>query len=178
MTSLSDLSGWAGRIIENMPSGATTVGRIASWLQNNIYRVNTTLVQFPEDSFYWSGDYLVPDMNMNISGIYEEMYYCDYMRKQAMNLVGAAAYDWSEIQGEDQGTIRRVSKNEQAKTYRTLCKDCEENIASLINWYNTTYSTGELACQVLYSERLSGSNTGLLPLLPPSYLYSYNTIWT
>jgi hypothetical protein len=113
-------------------------------------------------------------MTQNVSGIYTEMYYCYYYNKQANKNLGASAYDWTEIQGDEQGTIRKVSKNEIAKTFRSLSKDCRENLDKLTDWYAENESP-VIPTQVLYGDRFGGSNFDLLP--PPDCISSCNFIW-
>jgi hypothetical protein len=175
MTS-TELSGWAYRIQGNLEDSTVSVGMIISWLQNNLYKINISLPVPVEYSI--SGDSIAPDMTSAISGIYEEMYYCDYMKKKCRMSLGAASYDWVEVDGADQGRIRRVSKNEQAKTWRTLYQDCEKRIDELIKWYEDTYSEYPMADQILYNERCSVSEGGLQVFVPPYQLISpYNSVW-
>lgn len=161
---------WAGLILESLGDEITPTGSVATWLKSNLGILNLRL----EEAFYLSGDCILPEMNQNISGIYTEMYYCFYYNKLANKNLGAAAYDWTEIAGDEQGTIRKVSKNEVAKTYRLLSKDCREGLDTLTNWFKGTKEAG-LPTQVLYGDRFGGSNFGLLP--PPSCYSQCNFIW-
>jgi hypothetical protein len=175
MTS-AQVSGWAYRIHGNLEDATVSVGMIVSWMQNNLFKINTSL-PVTED-FVLSGDSIVPEMSQAVSGIYEEMYYYDYMARKARLCLGAAAYDWVEFNGEDQGTVRRVSKNEQAKTWRLLAQDAEKKIKELVIWYEDTYLEYPMADQVLYNDRFSNSEAGLQCFIPPDYLYSTNnTVW-
>lgn len=172
MTSFSDLSGWAGRILENLSDTGTPTGRVVTWMTSNLYKLNIVL----DTGYSVSGEYIVPEFTTNVSGMYEEMYYCDYWNKKANEMLGAASYDWVEMEGADQGRIRKVSRNDTAKTYMSLAKDCRERLTSLISWYmgNQYPITPD---QVLFNDRIGGAEWGLL--FPPSCDYSsHNTIWS
>ena len=172
MASPSQLSGWAGRILESLDETGISTGRVVTWLQNNLYRVNNAL----STGFYTEGGYILPDMTMNESGIYEQMYVCDYYSKKANLALGAFAYDWTEIRGEDQGSIRRVSKNEVAKSYQAQAKECKVDLKELINWYQEQDQT--LVAQLLYSDRGQFADGGLMDYCqPPTHLYNNSTIW-
>lgn len=173
----AETSGWAYRIHGGLEDSSISPGMIASWLQNNLYKLNISLPLVTGYELV-SGNTIIPDMPQVISGIYEEMYYCDYMQRKARISVGAAAYDWVEMEGQDQGRIRRVSKNEQAKSWRALYQDCQKRVEDLINWYEETYSEYPMADQVLYNDRDSVSEYGLQPFCPPDYLISSrNSVW-
>jgi len=162
---------WAGLILDSLGDTTTPTGSVSTWLKTNLGQLNLRL----GEGFSLSGDCIIPDMSQNVSGIYTEMYYCYYYNKQAGKNLGAAGYDWTEINGDEQGTIRRVSKNEIAKTFRTLSKDCRENLDKLTEWYNNSKSTNIFSSQVLYGERFGGANYDLLP--PPAWIGDINFIW-
>lgn len=171
MISSSDLSGWVQRIHESWGQTGIPTSRGVSWMQVNLSKLNVTL----GTGFYISGDYIVPDMSFNVSGIYEEMYYCDFLNKKASENLGAASYDWTEISGEDQGTIRRVSKNEVAKTYNQMSKECKERLSKLVEWYMSLSTSYAGAYQVLYNDRGTVADFGLMPFdAPPTDYYSDN----
>lgn len=168
----SEISGWAGRILESLDETVLTTGRVVSWLQNNLYQINLAL----GTAFYTQAGYIEPSMYPTESGIYEQMYICDYYTKKANAALGANSYDWTEIAGDKQGTIRRVSKNEVAKTYRTQSTDCKTSLKELILWFQEQDIT--LASQILYNDRGEVSNDGLIPLCyPPAEYYCTSTVW-
>lgn len=173
MPSPSELSGWAGRILDSLDETTVTTGRVVTWLQNNLYQLNLAI----ETEFYVEDGYILPDMIATESGIYEQMYICDYFSKKANANLGANAYDWTEIDGDKQGKIRRVSKNEVAKTYRALGTDCKEQLKKLIDWAQEQDLV--LAGQILYNDRGEIAQGGLIcECSPPTDLVScYSTIW-
>lgn len=172
----SELSGWAGQILESLSESGTTTGSVVTWLRGNIGTLNTYL----KTSYINSGDCITPDFDMASSGVYTEMYYCYYLSRKASYSLGAMSFDWQEIRGEEQGSIKRVSNNERAKTYRQLAKDCDERLKKLIDWYN--YDNNSPApSQVLYNQRAGVADSGLRDpgyYYPPANYYSeYNFIW-
>ena len=172
MTSPSQLSGWAGRILETLDETGISTGRVVSWFQNNLYRINSSL----STEFYVDSGAIEPDMTMNQSGIYEQMYICDYYSKKANSALGAFAYDWTEIRGEDQGSIRRVSRNEVAKTYQSMAKECKADLNNLILWYEEAQAI--VLGQILLNDRGQIGDGGLMAYhQPPTNYYDNSTIW-
>lgn len=163
---------WAGLILESLDDTTTSTGSVVTWLRNNLGALNLRLQT--EFVISGSGYCIEPEMSQIVSGIYVEAYYCYYYNKMANKNLGAAAYDWTEIAGEEQGTIRRVSKNEVSKTYRLLAKDCRERLDELTKWYGENISP-ITPSQVLYGSRAGGSNFDLLP--PPYCISTNNPIW-
>ena len=161
---------WAGLILESLDDTVTPTGSVSTWLKSNLGYLNLRL----SEQFTISGDCVVPEMSQNVSGIYTEMFYCYYYNKQANKNLGASAYDWTEIVGEDQGAIRKVSKNEVAKTYRSLSNDCKVRLDQLTKWYNEAKDP-IIPTQILYGDRFGGANFDLLP--PPASISSCNFIW-
>jgi hypothetical protein len=172
MTCEPELSGWASGILDGLGETGYSVGSVVTWLETHLGSLNLALrTSFVIDS---SGC-ISGDMDQAHSGIYTEMYLCDYYRKKANENLGASAYDWTFIEGEDQGTIRRVSKNEVAKTYMQLRKDCKDQVDHLIQWYHSEYLPNT-ACQVLYNQRVAVTATALT-CPPTSYYAPTNYIW-
>lgn len=173
-----DLEAWAGRIYANLPeSGLSTSGAILNFLQYNSYRLNAAF----GTSYVFDGSGIDPTISPNHSGIYEEQFWCQLMRKQATLFVGANAFSLDLVESELQDVSRQrfVSRNERAKTYRSLAKDCDENIKLLIEEIDDADSTGPLAAQILYSDRTNmqlGDNQGYCPewgTFSPN-----NTVWS
>jgi hypothetical protein len=152
MITIEQQSGWAGNLLEFTDDQSTPTGTVVTWIQSNLGLFGSYIdVPFTLDE----ESSIEPEMTPVQSGLYNEMYLCYHLNKQARKLVGAMAYDWIEIDGEDQGKVRRVSNTEKGKFYRTLAKDCSENFNSLIK----TYKGGNYAIprQSLFSERSNSS---------------------
>lgn len=121
---LSGFSGLAAFTLEQLdnPTGIST-GSMINWFMYNVGTLNSLF----QTNYTISGSFTNPDLDFAGSGFYSKLYICQYYDKQARINLGAAAYDWSEIREGDSVT-RRVSKNEQAKVYLSLSKDCKEEV--------------------------------------------------
>ncbi len=174
MTCAAELNVWAERLLESLDETGVTTARVVTWFQNNLYKLNLSL----GTSFYTESGCLLPELTLNQSGIYETIYICEYFHRKANANLGAAAWDWTEIEGDKQGKIRRVSRNEIAKNYRTLANDCKVSLAELIKAYNEGDGV-TLAGQVLYGDRGQVADHGLMHLDDPisEYRSPYSTVW-
>ena len=145
MTSSLDLSGWAGDIISYMSLSGVTTGSVASWLRSNVGNLNLVT----RSSYETSGDNaIIPDMSGNAIFVYSKMYECNYLAQESRKASLLGYSDWVEIQGEDQGSIRKVSKSEISKNLLALSKQCKEELGELISEYNNS-NGGNLPYQVL-----------------------------
>jgi hypothetical protein len=117
-------SGLAGFTIEQLgdPTGLTT-GNVVNWFKYSLGTLNSVF----QVNYQPSGEFTTPYLDYAASGFYSKLYICQYLNKQAQQNLGAAAYDWSEIR-EGDSTVRRVSKNEQAKVYSQLSKECRSEV--------------------------------------------------
>lgn len=175
MTTIEQLEAWAARILSGLGDTTTPQSNVVSWLQYNLPKLNLSI----DTNFSLVGSGLIdPDMTFNQSGIYEEMFYCDYLRKRSMSLLGGADFkDIVEVDGDEQGRVRWVSASERAKTYKTLANDCTTSLSDLIKWYLS--SSGATCYQILYNLRDDPAGYGLKEFSPPGSFYrSYNSIWS
>jgi hypothetical protein len=131
MYSSLDLSGWAGEILEEYGYSGVTTGSVVSWLENNVGALNVAL----EENYYYITGIILPEMNQPATVVYTKMYECSYLAKQARQASYLGMSDWIEIEGQDQGKIRKVSKTEAAKELRGLSNDCKSELAALIKGY-------------------------------------------
>lgn len=171
----AQISGWASEIRDNVGDTGISVAQVSTWLKTNLRKLNLTI----NSEFYFDTgvQMILPDMEMNQSGIYEEMYYCNYLDRKVNENLGAASYEWIEIQGEDQGKIRRASRTDSSKIYASQAKECQARMEKLITWY-FNISNPMTPLQVLYNERLSNNEYGLL--YPPEEfeVRSSNSVWS
>ena len=174
MISPTQLSTWADRLLDSLDETGIPNSWVVTWFQNNLYKLNSALgTGFITNS---SG-YIEPDMNQFESGIYEQQYFCQYYKKKANANLGASAWDWTEIRGEDQGSIRKVSKNEVAKTYMQMSKDCELSLSQLIEWYQS--NNASVAAQILLGDRgdIAAGDMMYLCQPPNQYIDYHSTVW-
>ncbi len=167
MPSSTDLSGWAGDIIESMELSGVLTGSVVSWLENNIGSLNLAL---REEYGLISGQ-ILPEMSVNAMAIYTQMYECYYLAKEGRRSAQLGFDDWVEIDGEEQGRIRKVSKSELSKNFISMAKECQENLKNLTKWYVHEGGNGEnpsrLPLQVIGDQAFKCS-------IPPSYLSQSN----
>lgn len=175
MTSPAALSTWADRILDSLDETGISNASVVTWMQNNLYRLNLAV----GTGFVCnSSGYIEPDMNQYESGIYEQQYFCYYYKKKANQFLGAAGYDWTEIRGEQDGSIRKVSRNEIARTYMTSAKTCQDSLAELIKWYQE--QDVMLMGQILLGDRgdLAAGDQLSYGQPPTQYIPSTSTIWS
>jgi hypothetical protein len=144
-----DLTAWAGRILENLQSGTSTTGQIVSWLQYNPYRLNAAF----GTNYALSGSGITPTITRDHSGIYEGIFTCYYLNKRAMDTLGVAEFDLVESEMNQQGRMRFVSKNEKAKTFRSLARDCDIRLADLIKKIDDDQGGFPLSAQIIFGDR-------------------------
>ncbi len=145
MSSSLNLSGWAGDIIESLDLSGITTGSVASWLRTNVGSLNLVT----RSEYETSGDNaIIPEMSGNVIYLYSKMYECNYLSQESRRASLLGYNDWIEIQGEDQGSIRKVSKSEISKNLLALSKLCKEELAVTIKEYNNT-NGGNLPHQIL-----------------------------
>lgn len=168
MPSSTDLSGWAGEIIDSMALSGVTTGSVVSWLENNVGTLNLYLQT--TGYYLYSGD-ILPEMTINAMAIYTQMYECYYLSKEARYAAQLGYNDWVEINGEDQGSIRKVSKSELSKNLSSLAKDCNARLNDLLDWYleeGGNGNAGRIPLQVL------GDQGNYSCSIPVGYLSSSN----
>jgi len=124
-------SGWAGDIIESLQDTALSTGSVVGWLRSNLGHLNLLI----RSSYILEEEDIVPEMTDIQSGIYNELYWCFWLKRKAKNTLGAANYDWIEISGAEQGTVRKVSDTQKAVTFQSMARDCDENLKNLIKQY-------------------------------------------
>lgn len=144
MASSLDVSGWAGEVISYLDLSGVTTGSVAAWMRSNVGNLNLTI----REEFSVSGsNAIVPEMSQSEIAIYSKMYECSYLTSESRRAAQLGYKDWVEIKGDDQGSIRKVSKSELSKNLISLSRICKEDFNSLVNEYIT--SSGNLPFQVL-----------------------------
>lgn len=158
--SLVEQQVWASQLLESLDDSTTSSGTTVAWLQANLGLLNTAL----KTNYSLSGDSIVPGMYAVESGIYNEFYYCWWLRKKARTMVGSMDIDWTEMRGDDQGAVKRVSNTQKSTTYQALAKDCDANLKDLIK----EYSGGVYAMprQITFNDRHSAPHDIICTYLP------------
>lgn len=110
----------------------TSVVKILEWLKANLGQLNDLI----SSSYEIVGNDAVPELGLDESAIFGNIYLMNYYQRQQKNNLGASSYDtdWSEIVEADT-RIRRVSKNELAKNYRLLSNDIRDYLYKISEYY-------------------------------------------
>lgn len=129
---------WAVELLSGVGDSTSSTLSVVLWLRSNLGLLNQSL----STDFQISGDnYIVPEFTNIQSGIYNEFFICNWLRKKSIKTLGAMEFDWIEMEGEDQGKIKRVSHTQKAAVYQNMAKDCDVFIKDLIK----TYRGGDFA---------------------------------
>lgn len=129
----TDIGLYASGTFEGLgsPSGlGISVSWISGWFAGNVGRLNVLI----ETNYQTVSGFIIPALSNVEVAIFDEMFANNYYTRLMSNNLGASAYDWSEV-SEEGSTVRRVSKNEIAKTYMQLVKNTDENIKDLVGHY-------------------------------------------
>jgi hypothetical protein len=122
----------ADEIISDLDNDSSlSTSYVATWVRNNVGKVNNligTSFDLDENLEY------TPCVDQNIKDIIKWLFICQYYKNAAKSNLGASAYDWSEVR-EGDSVVRRVSKNEIAKTFLQLSSQCSEDLKDLIKYY-------------------------------------------
>lgn len=125
------LSDIAGEIYADLESPSSPdAAAIEIWLRTHIGDLNTALGL----SITIVANELSVDLSEAEKSIFKDIYLSSYYGLQIRRYTGASAYDWSEVT-EGDSTVRRVSKNELAKTIQTLKRDLDAALKDKINRY-------------------------------------------
>lgn len=174
MTCSAELATWSERILDSLDETGVTSSSVVVWLQNNLHLINLAI----GSGFYTESGCILPEMSPNVASLYESHYICYYYNKKANSALGGFSADWTEIEGEKQGKIRRVSRNEVSKTYRLMAQDCKQSLAELIKAYNEGDGI-TLAASIDYTHRGQVADHGLMQLNDPTSetRNPYSVIW-
>ncbi len=169
-----DLEAWSTRIYSGLPNtGFATSYEILTWLRGNPHKLNGAF----GTSYVTSGSGIDPTITPNHSGVYEEMFYCNLWERMATKFLGVDGYDLVESEVDGQGRQRFVSRNERAKTFRFLSKDCYERLLALIDDVSSAESTDPIVAQILFSDRANMVNGA--GYCPAEGLFSnHNTVFS
>lgn len=108
-----------------------SIPAISFWLTSNIGQLNTLLniaIKLNDQEEFF------PELSSEEKDIFKQLYFVNYFTKLVKSNLGASAYDWSEMQ-EGDSRIRRVSRNEIAKTYQQARNSIQSELKDLIFYY-------------------------------------------
>lgn len=126
---VTDIADEIYRELDQAPN--ISIPTISFWLLSNIGKLNTLLgltigvvsAQFDTD---------ITDSQKNI---FKLLYFIQFYQRQATNSLGAAAFDSVVEVEEGNRRVRKISKNEVAKTYMQMKKSANEELIALVNAY-------------------------------------------
>lgn len=114
----------------------TSISTISFWLEKHVGDLNVALAT---SLVVESG---AIELTEEEKSIFKDIFTVYYYGLQVKKNLGASAYDWSELQ-EGDSKVRRVSRNEVAKTYRGLKKDIEDALEKKVSRYRSNKSLPE-----------------------------------
>lgn len=141
---------WASELLESVGDSSTSNCSVTNWLKSNLGVLNSYIST--DFTLSEEGD-IVPEPNDIQRGVYNELFICHWLRKKARMTLGGMDFDWTEMEGEDQGKVKRVSNLQKASVYQSMAKDCDAHIKDIIK----TYRGGDFARprQITYNDRFS-----------------------
>ncbi len=172
-----DLEAWSERIYLSLPdTGLATAGQILSYLRYNPHKLNAAF----DTSYAYNGSGIEPTITQNHSGWYEESFLCKLYRDQAIKFVGVDAFDLDLVESELEGQSRQrfVSRNERAKTYRSIANDCVGNLIKLADEIADSDSSSPMAAQILFGDRQNMKFGGDCYCPSLGSFTPHNTIWS
>jgi hypothetical protein len=105
---------------------------ITGWLSENIGLLNTLI------HTNFSGE--DPNFGLEEIAIYKELYLCNYYNKMTRNILRGISSTSSSDNiisvSDGDNRIQFANKNEIAKTYKDLAKECKVRLDSLVSKYN------------------------------------------
>lgn len=111
---------------------SNNLSSISGWLSENIGLLNTLI----HTSF--SGQ--DPNFGLEEIAIYKELYLCNYYNKLTRNVLRGISSPSSSDNiisvSDGDNRIQFANKNEIAKTYKDLAKECKARLDSLVSKYN------------------------------------------
>ena len=115
-----------------------SIPSVSFWLESHIGDLNSLLSL---DTIVENHEF-VDELTSEQAAIFHKLYLLKWYDSRIRQNTGASSWDYSEI-SEGDSTIRKVSKNEIAKTLRTSRKDIYDEMINMIGSYKKNNSTPE-----------------------------------
>lgn len=109
-------------------------GIISLWLRANIGQLNN-LIHSSYIIDNSAGQDISPELGDGEKAILKELFFIYYYGKQINSNLGAAAYDAVIEVQSDGARVRKVNKNEVAKSYLQLREQHKKSLKDLLNGY-------------------------------------------
>ncbi len=135
MSKLSDISSDVFKFDFDEDSNLS-IASIIQWFRSHIGSLNNLI---NKDYTIHSTTYEIIDgsgteIDEQAVAIFKKMYEIAYLKRLSRSNLGASSYDIVQIQS-DGANFRTVSKNDTAKTYNQMAKDCQDELKQLLNTY-------------------------------------------
>jgi hypothetical protein len=88
-----------------------------------------------------SGNEITPQLGEDEKAVMKSLYIVHYYKGMVRRNLGASGFDAVIELSAEGGTVRKVNKNEVAKTYLQLANDERSNLKSLVNLYRMHHGT-------------------------------------
>lgn len=133
-----------------------TIPSISFYLQTNIGKLNGLL---DISVVIVDGDFS-PALNSEEQVIYKQLFEVYYYGKLLKKSLGASAYDTNSIIEVKEGnrTVKKMNKNEVAKTLRQVKKDAEETLLMLVGVYR--HNRSDPSQVIVWDDRMEDGGTG------------------
>lgn len=113
-----------------------TVPSLAFWLSTNIGQLNTLLNL---NTVVGENEQFEPELTIEESAIFKQIYILNYYSRKIRSNLGEAGYTATSVTEGDR-SVRVVSKNEIAKSYHSLRKDSQLELATLVASYKINHA--------------------------------------
>lgn len=121
----------AQEILDELYTPDVTLPVITTWLRNNLGKLNGIIgTEYAINSTTLE---LTTEMDEFDKAIFKKMYICFYYTKKVEYNLGATAYEKVLSMDSDGGRIVMINKNEIAKTYLQLKKQCSDELSAMVN---------------------------------------------
>lgn len=167
MSKLIDISDQIHRFVAD---SNVSLPQITYYLTYNIGELNILL---NENTVYDTNlQEFSPELTPQQAEIFQYLYLVKYYTSAINSNLGAAAYDWTELD-EGDSHIRKVSRNEVAKVYATLRNNINADLKMLVFYYKSNMSPPSTVARSFRGFGWDGS--GGIGLLDLSYPFNYSS---
>ena len=112
---------------------------VQSWLIGNVGKLNNAIGSAIEIVTVATVSEFSPLPTDDQKDIFKWLFQCQYFSNLAKNSLGAAAFDWISL-SEGDSSVKRVSKNDLAKSYSELLKQCRASLNEMIKHYRMNWA--------------------------------------
>lgn len=116
-----------------------SVGFIKFWLRGQVGVLNNLLgTSYVLND---SGNEISPQLGEDEKAIVKSLYSWNYYKGMIRRNLGASGFDAVLELSSDGGVVRKVNRNEVAKTYLQMANDEKDNLKTLLNFYRVNHGS-------------------------------------